>query len=129
MRPDLEQLQIEVAPAPNAIGRWNLEHELDAYGAALGGEALERQKRLAKEARECTCGKQEAADKKAEEVGERKRTLQGHQHLPGCNSYRREAPKLIRSISGAEQKARYEEQKRVDDLQQALARMRAEEEV
>jgi hypothetical protein len=125
---ELEQLRIEVAPAPNAVGRWTLEHELEAYAAAVGRDALTRQQELARAARECTCGRQETADKEARAEGRRPKRLLGWEHKPGCNSFTAQNPKLAPRISVKEQAARYEEERRVDQLRQALARSRAEEE-
>jgi len=126
MRCDVEQLQIEVAPAPRAIGRWDVDHEIAAYRKTMGDDALDRQKRLAEQAKECTCGEQAKADAEAIKDGKKSKKLLGWEHKPGCNSYARPNPKLVPRISAAEQQARYEEERRVDQLRDALARAREE---
>lgn len=106
-----EQLKIPVPAAPEAIGRWDREHETAAYRAAMGESALARQQRLAELAKECTCGKQTEADAAAVKDDRRSKRLLGWEHKPGCNSYSRRNPKLAR-MSDDEQITRYEEARR-----------------
>jgi hypothetical protein len=126
MRHDAEQLQIEVAPAPNAVGRWDVDHEIGAYRRLMGDEALVRQQRLAEQAKECTCGRQAAADALAAREERRPKRLLGWEHKPGCNSYIKQSPKLSPRISMKEQEERYLAEHRADQLRDALARAREE---
>lgn len=105
-----EQLAIEVPHSPNAIARWDSEREMEAYGKTAGETALRRQRQLAAKVKECTCGRQSAADIVAKTEGRKTKKLYGHQHVPGCNSYARPS-KLTVAISDSEMKARYEEQR------------------
>lgn len=121
-----EQLSIEVTPAPNAIGRWTVDHEIETYRRLMGDETVERQRQLARDSKDCTCGKQEEANVKALAEDMKPKKLLGWEHIPGCNSYSRRQPKLAR-ISQEEQLERYEHQQKVDHLRDALADARAEE--
>lgn len=121
-----EQLSIDVTPSPNAVGRWTVDHEIESYRKLMGEDTAERQRALAKVAKDCTCGRQETADAKARNENLKPKRLLGWEHVPGCNSYSRRQPKLAR-ISPEEQLDRYEHQQRVDQLRDALADARAEE--
>jgi hypothetical protein len=84
----VDQLEIEVPPAPGAIGKWGPDQEFSAYRQAFGDEKALEQKRLADEAKTCKCGKQAQEDAKAREEDRRPMKLQGHKHAAGCPLWR-----------------------------------------
>lgn len=115
------QTKIEVASAPNAVGRFEAKHEIEAYRDTMGDEATERQRELAVKARDCTCEAQAKADEAAKADGKKPRRLLGHQHRPGCNSYRKLSQSSPR-ISLDEQAKRFH----ANELEGALAKARKE---
>jgi hypothetical protein len=107
-RPIPGQTQIDVPPAPGAIGRWSSDHELAAYAEQFGSAAAERQRKLAVAAGECSCGEQKKADRLAELSKQSARRIGGHMHKPGCPAFR-PIPKAQTRISGEEQERRLNE--------------------
>jgi hypothetical protein len=109
-RPLKDQLSIDVPPAPGAIGRWTTDDEIAAYRRLVGEQAAERQRKLAEEAGECSCGVQSKEASDAAIEGRRARKVAGHLHSPGCRA-RRELGNGRVKISEDEQQRRYDAEK------------------
>lgn len=105
-----DQLVFEVPTSPNAIGKWTPEEQFKAYAAMFGEDAAERQRKLAEEANECSCGAEKKEAFEAKRDDRKVRHLNGHQHGAGCPK-RRSAPEL-RGLSPAAQRELYEASRR-----------------
>lgn len=78
-----DQLAIDVPPS-GGIARFTADDEIAAYRAQFGEEKTREQMEAAKRAKECTCGKQKAANEQRRLEGHKPKKIQGPQHVPGC---------------------------------------------